>query len=859
MGGFNHEGRYAPGREHDVRKKVATSLVAVGTATLGLSLLLTLMVSAGPGVSSTRGADRALVVTPTVTAVDPDSAPNDIETAIVLSGSGFTATMSGTSIITAPTVTLGDTELDDVVWGSTTTLSTTVPWGLDPGVYTLTVVNPDGGTGSLPNGFTVTQGIGVWTTGGPYGGRVNFVTLHPDDPTMVYAGTQWAGLFVSGNAGKSWRAILPGDFSNRLAFDAISSDVMYFSGDSAQFYRTEDGGQTWEPIPALFRPENGCYTVRAAAHPTATGVIYAGTGGCGDIPVLPGEGGIFYSEDYGVNWVTRTQGLTDTDVVDIAFHPTDPLTMALATRSGNVFSTTNGGKNWALASKIDHDLRRIYISPNATNAVWAVPEIPYNPAVPAYLYRSSDLTAWEVITLTGDPLPFGGIWGLTFAPGEIWAAGDWGYFSEDGGETWSPVVDESHELMGIRSFAIDPTDPSVMYAAGSARGVLRSLDGGATWAETNEGLAALTTRDVAATPGQPDLVYVETFEYGLLRSDNGGYAWQGLDVTKFGAPKGELVAVDPYSTTRVYYPQSCSDDNPCSWYSADRGSSWHEVQIGLPVTYTGWTGELTAIATHPLVSGTLFAGVGFYEDRSDFDGGTEPCGVYRSLDHGESWAFMGPTPAISEVHDFAFDAVDPDLIYAATAGDGLWRTEDGGMSWANVPISDTQSPVYVPAMATHPDVPGKIYVRTYSYAESPNPEPELWVSEDAGETWELLGYVFLGVDLIISPPVPDQVAYSLYTGCEPGLCRSDDDGKSWEPVEGAPRPEFLAAASDGERSVIYLGSFGGLVSSVEAQGIGILEAVPEDARVLGGGVYRLTTRLFGHSVYLPLVLRDDGS
>lgn len=504
------------------------------------------------------------------------------------------------------------------------------------------------------------------------------------------------------------------------------------------------------------------------------------------------------------------------------------------------------------------DLRRLYFNPNTPDEMWAVPKVPYQPAAASYVYRSSDLATWEVVTLTDDLFPFGGIWSLTFAPGEIWAAGDWGYFSDDGGETWSTVINQFDELQGVRSFVIDPTDPTVMYAGGSSQGMLKSVDGGATWMKTNEGLAALTTRDVAATPGQPDLVYVETFEYGLLRSDTGGYAWQDLDVTKFGAPKGKLVAVDPVSTTRVYYPQSCSGDGPCSWYSTDRGNSWHEVGMSVPTTYAGWSGGVTSIAAHPLVTGTLFAGVGFYREPAELDSGTEPCGVYGSVDHGESWAFLGPTQAISEVHYFAFDAVDPDLVYAATAGGGLWRTEDGGSSWTHVPISDTQSPVHVPAIATHPDVAGKVYVRTYSYAESPNPEPELWVSEDAGETWELLGYVFLGVDLIVAPPVPDQAAYSLYTGCEPGLCRSDDDGQTWEPVEGAPRPEFLAAASDGERSVIYLGSFGGLVSSVEAQGVSVQEAVPEETSVLGSGVYRLATRLESYSVYLPLVLRSSG-
>jgi len=275
----------------------------------------------------------------------------------------------------------------------------------------------------------------------------------------------------------------------------------------------------------------------------------------------------------------------------------------------------------------------------------------------------------------------------------------------------------------------------------------------------------------------------------------------------------------------------------------------------VPAAYAGWSGGLTAIAAHPLVTGTLYAGAGFYQTLSEFGARVEPCGFYRSDDHGESWEFLGPTIPISEVLDIAFDAADPDLIYAATYGDGLWRSTDGGENWAHVPISDTLSPVVVPAIVTHPDVPGKVYVRTYSHAESPNPEPELWVSENAGDTWQQLTYVFLGVDLAISPPASGAPPYALYTGCQAGLCRSTDDGQTWEAVEGAPRPEFLAAAADDERATIYMGTFGGLATSIGTQSTISLDTLPGRGSVLGSGVYRLTARLQSQRVYLPSILR----
>ena len=73
---------------------------------------------------------------------------NDIDTSVTITGADFAAT---------PTVSLGSTPLTNVTLVDSTTLTATVPWGMDPGTYDLTVTNPDGGSGSLPGAFTVTR------------------------------------------------------------------------------------------------------------------------------------------------------------------------------------------------------------------------------------------------------------------------------------------------------------------------------------------------------------------------------------------------------------------------------------------------------------------------------------------------------------------------------------------------------------------------------------------------------------------------------------------------------------------------------------------------------------------------------
>ena len=77
----------------------------------------------------------------------------------------------------------------------------------------------------------------------------------------------------------------------------------------------------------------------------------------------------------------------------------------------------------------------------------------------------------------------------------------------------------------------------------------------------------------------------------------------------------------------------------------------------------------------------------------------------------------------------------------------------------------------------------------------------------------------------------------------------------WEQVEGAPRPDILVSATDGERIMLYLGTRGGLVSGLELAGTAS-ETIPGQGSIMGGGVYRYTlTPPQGHWVYLPLVLR----
>jgi len=293
---------------------------------------------------------------PTVTRIDPASAPNDLDTSIIITGTGFAAVQFGsTVIITQPTVMLGETVLPDAGWVNSTTLTATVPWGMNPGVHTLTVVNPDGHGGSLPNAFTVTQGIGVWTTGGSYGGEVRSIAINPVTPTTLYAATSsGAGLFRSRDGGENWKPVF-----SEMVYNAIvdiapkSPDTVYIGSWSKGLYRSDDGGDTWVAIPIT--GTGGYY--RAFAHPTFSETVYA-TVECGSLC-----GGVFRSDSRGQAWMTRTNRLTDTQATALAFDPTDPLKMYAGTVNGNVFRSVNGEESWEFIGLPSYGISQLAVNP----------------------------------------------------------------------------------------------------------------------------------------------------------------------------------------------------------------------------------------------------------------------------------------------------------------------------------------------------------------------------------------------------------------------------------------------------------------------------------------------------------------
>lgn len=779
---------------------------------------------------------------PTVTAIEPIEGPNDLAVAVVITGTGFAPT---------PEAALAEIPLADVTWISDTRLTAQVPWGMDPATYALTVTNPgpNAPTASLTDAFTVTEGIGVWNAGELYGGLVSDVLINPDAPETVYAEVQDIGLFRSDNGGDEWSFKFAPTADN-TAIDSLSPDRIYLSGSSHHPYqflwRSDDGGEIWIPLTTTFPITQTfgryCWNSEGFKPYPVSGMLYVSACGHGG-----GVSGVISSTDHGETWEPAIEGLTDTQVTDLAFHPTDPLTMYAGTANGNVFISHNGGAMWTFASQPVGYVHELDVNPSGDHEVWVGAETFFEDPPGVLKSTNAELTTWMSV---GAPDDVGYLddffnfapraWGRAYSETVFLASG---HKTTDGGENWTsfgPAGENS-----IYNFMPHPTYTDTLYAGVNGVGVYKTTDGGATWQVVNQGLTGVVPNQLHPDPDQPGTVYAfNSLLSSVYKATQGGAVWQTLSITRVNS-----ILVDPFTTTRIY-----AGTDRGIYISDDAGQSWPEfVQIGPPREYEEhywyWPNILRS---HPDQPGTLLAGlthnVGGYTSWSG--------SIYRSTDWGQTWTqgVISPNQPISNVRDIAYDPISPTIVYAATGDTGpdvqgpLLKSTDGGETWTPLDIEG------VIAVQMEPNT-HRLYISNHSVCEEGGQTSALCFSDDYGKTWEpagagpgdINGFMFASG----SPPI-------IYARTSRGLLKSVDRGKTWSRAPGSLGhvPIYAVAAEEAEdRTMLYAATTGGYVQDTGAE---MLRLSATADSLVNAGVYRYTTRR-ARKLYLPLVLRAHKS
>lgn len=774
---------------------------------------------------------------PIILTVAPNEAPNNLDTTITITGSGFHAVLSGTQVLTKPAVSIDEITLSDVGWVSSQTLTGTVPWGLDAGVYTMTVSNPDGQIGAMIQAFTVTQGIGVWTTGGPYGGSVHALAVSPVVSRTAFAYVSDAGLFGTRNGGDSWELKRYDDSGWGVSYGIAPTNTLYFWSASG-LWKSDDEGETFRNIA------EGIGVVRAfVPDPYNEMKLWIGR--------YPHD--VLYSANGGLNWEVRSAGLpTDSCPAAIAIDPLTPSTLYVALEDGRVFKTTNSGVSWiegstGLPSYRPFPPYTLVVNPFSTNVLLFAPAIGPDPA-----YRSVDAgETWQAVQVDLDnciisdiafsPYVSGTAYGALFCADRMLAV------SVDAGATWT-TMPFSEPAAHPCSIGLDPATGLPIYLGELARGVKRSNDGGQTWELATDGITGMMIQDVVADPTRPERVLVAGEGAGAFVSDNAGQSWQGFDLPYTFA---DAIALDPQQPSWIYVSPGLY-----VFRSQDGGATWDSIP--LPNHEDVF---VETMAVDPLSSNILYAA-----GRDDVAWAYNlSIGVgFRSKDYGATWQPLTFTMPISAVSQILVHPTEPLTVYIAAGrwtwnlssgpGKGVFRSRDGGQTWAS--STEGMGDVAAFALAIHPGQPRTVYAT--AWLSSAN-KVTVFKSTDGGDTWTPTGlrmdYDYRGNPIVIDPIAPE----TLFAAGQDGLFRSVDGGETWMRAPGSlgeVSVTALSAASAGERTIVYVGTTGGALSgSLDRQS---LSSSPLQQTYVRGGIYQQTVvhRPARDVIYLPLVTKN---
>jgi len=228
---------------------------------------------------------------------------------------------------------------------------------------------------------------------------------------------------------------------------------------------------------------------------------------------------------------------------------------------------------------------------------------------------------------------------------QVWLAGDGGlYVAEDFGETWAPLS----LVAGIRALLLPrwPTaDPTVFV--GTGQGLLRSRDGGRTFAPTALPAGAVHRIE------WPGPALVVACDAGVLVTKDEGARFEGPGKGLPAGPVGAIVTSSFFSIDPVLFAAPASGG---VYRSSDGGTTWKA---------SGLSGEV--------VGDLVWLGPFLYAAGER--------GFHRSSDAGASWTRLAASPG--RPSRLMFPLAPAAGLEAVLATDrGLFRTMDAGQHWS---------------------------------------------------------------------------------------------------------------------------------------------------------------------------------
>ena len=583
-------------------------------------------------------------------------------------------------------------------------------------------------------GVTTSHGDGVyrstdagrtWTHMGLAPTRaISRIRVHPENPDLVYVAAQGSpfaptperGIYRSADGGETWELVLHVDENtgaSDLAMDRTNPRILYASmwdhdrepwyirsgGPGSGFWKSTDGGHTWEEINAGLPDLMGKTAIDVS--PADPDRVWALVEADEDVD------GVYRSDDGGKSWTLASSERQLRGrawyYIEIYADPLDRETVYVM--NSPFLKSIDGGRTWETIQTPHVDHHDLWINPFDSRVMLSANDgggtVTFNGGE-TWSTQENQPTAQIYRLAVDNRFPYRMYGGQQ----DNTSVGMLGWATHGGGLGWKDWIDAGGGESAWVAF--DPDNPRYLYAT-SIQGIITELDTelGSTrsvqaYPQFQLGMDAEDMRyrwnwngPVVVSPHDPKVIYHGAQH--LLRSSDRGVTWEEIspDLTR-NEPEKHVAAGGPFTNEaaggEVYNTIMTMAESPLEagtiWVGADdglvhvtrdNGETWTDVTPdGMP------EGMVNSLDPSPHEAGGAYITLSRYkfDDFAPY--------IYRTTDYGESWVRIDAGIAADKPEAWArVVREDPErrgLLYAGTEL-GMYVSFDDGVSWRSLDLN----------------------------------------------------------------------------------------------------------------------------------------------------------------------------
>lgn len=342
---------------------------------------------------------------------------------------------------------------------------------------------------------------------------------------------------------------------------------------------------------------------------------------------------------------------------------------------------------------------------------------------------------------------------------------------------WEPVGPYSKNVRGM---AFNPLNSQEMYAliSESLGYIYKTENSGYTW--TLKAQLNSYCYDISVDPQYPNTIFV-LGKHSVFKSVDSGATWQEYRIGDSCYGICGQISINPNNSSTLYV-SGChyySSGRSCMalFSSTDGGENWTKnlLESGSK------RGYITCLSIDPIDSNVIYCGGYYYDDAL-----ISYYKMYKSSDGGENWS--DKTGSIDGYpRSIVIDSTNPSQVYLGTTK-GIYRSSNGGSSWQK-----NNGSAYAYYLCIDPMDSDTFYAGYNNCC---------YKSEDGGVNWTNYTQANLGsCNKIIASSSPNSLFYVSNTG----ICRSDDNGLSWDRSDYGleSNPVYSIAIAQSSPNIIY--------------------------------------------------------